>query len=164
MWSDAEKQFLRDNAASMTAKELVSEIWKQFRDKKTPEATRGMCRSMGFLPKVDERNRWTKTELDFLSKNRHRRVKELSKHLGRGEKAITVKIHSQGFLYGRMERVTPWMTTMVENIPGKGKSIYDISTELHQAGRKVEIESNGQKEMAVFCRERGKYVKEMDRS
>lgn len=157
MWNDTEKQFLRDSAESMTAKELAYEIGKRFGARKSVEAVRSMGKSMGILPKRADRNHWTEVELDYLSKNRHKRVKELSRHLGRGEKAIRVKIHSQGFLYGRMKRVTPWMTTMMEKIPNMGKSIYSISTELHQAGRKVEIEQNAQKKMAVFCRERGGY-------
>ena len=157
MWSDAEKQFLKDNAETMTAKELAAEIWKHFGIRKSVDTVRGMCKSAGIVPKRADRNRWTEVELDYLSKNRHKRVKELSRHLGRGEKAITIKIHKQGFLYGRMKRVTPWMTTMMETIPDVGKSIYDISIELHQAGRKVEIEQNARKQMAVFCRERGNY-------
>lgn len=160
-WTEAERQFLRDNAESMNAEELVASI-PTAGNRKSVQAVRSMCRRMGFKPRSDDKRRiWTDDELAYLRENCHSNIDALCEHLGRTKNAIKSKLYSKSYGFVEMKRVTPWVSTILEPIPDTGKSLYEISEELWLDGKSVSVEKNRSSgKMAVFCRERGFYARQ----
>lgn len=157
-WSDAGKQYLVDNAATMTAQELATGVQPLVGDK-TVEAIRSMCKVMGFKPKYmlrhkDGKNAWSDEELNYLDINAEKPITELMRHLGRPYKSITSKLFALRNTSEGMKQVTPFMDTMVETIPDLGISIYELSCELYNSGKRVEVKQRRDAKMALFCNKR----------
>jgi len=151
-WTYAEEQFLRDNSASCTIKQLTMALVAHTGIEKSPETVRFRCKKLGLPSPVDGRRAWTDDELEYLHDNRDEPLNELCSVLDRSEKSVKSQLYNKTFVY-EMKQVTPWRQTMLEKIDELGKSIYDVACEMWQGGKVIEVKQNDGM-MAVFCRER----------
>jgi len=153
-WTPQQEQLLIEQHEYMTAKELSNALRLRFGVEKKPEAIRARCKKLGFSPMSASRHNWTEEEERFLQMNQDDMTnREIASHLNIPESAVRTKRYKPSMIY-EMKRVTPWHARMLEKIDGLGKSIYDISCELYEAGTLVEVRSDGHGKMAVFSRER----------
>jgi hypothetical protein len=154
-WEEEEEEFLRENGATMTVRELHEGLRPVSDGLKSNETIRAKCKTMGIKPLQDGRRPWTDKEVEFLEKNRNQMsTPELATALNRTYRSVVAKCRvvpaGPEFI---MKRITPWMSSMLTPLPGNEKSIYDLSMELYEAGKRVEIVEKGQK-LALMCKVR----------
>jgi len=147
-WSDKAKQYLLDNAATMTVMQLVRGLKDSLGIDKSRDAVYLMCYQLNTKPKSNVKGRWSDEEIQFLKDNySHMTYKELSKALGRTDQSVRCKIRK---VQSTLEQVTPWMDTMLAWVRDK-KSICDMSIELHDSGHRVDVRTNAKGKFALFA-------------
>lgn len=140
----------------MTVKELAEGLKNVSSTARHIENVRMRCKAMDLTPKsARDYHNWTREEEDYLRKSYNRiGYDKMAAHLGLPKKKVTAKAEKMRLRYGEMERVTPWMDSMLVKIKDTGKTLYDLSIELFDMGRKVSVEENANGKLAVFSRVR----------
>jgi hypothetical protein len=154
--TDGEKKYLQENAAEMTIKVLTVSIQHLSPRPRNEESIRYYCKRLGVRAKSDGRHTWTEAEENKLMPlyKRHG-LRKTARLMGLSEKSIQAKVIQRKKAIRRKQH-TPWMASMLDIIEDAGKSIYDLSLELHfQKGKRVEIVENDEGQLALLTIERG---------
>jgi hypothetical protein len=106
----------------------------------------------GISLETRQKHKWLPEEEAYIRKSYgKKKTSVMSRELDRPYRIVSAKVHR---LFpqpksGEWKIITPWMSSMLERIENIGKSIYDLSLELHEQKIPVEIVEDGNGMMAL---------------
>ena len=154
-WSDVEKEYVKKNAKSMSAKELADGLTERYSSQKSTNTVREMAKKLGIPPRGSGgRHNWTTKELEFVDQNKDTMsIGEMANKLRVGAKSVKARMYKQNN-NKQMTQVSPWVANMLRPILNGGLSLFDLSCQMQKQGKIVEIRNNNEHLMALFSRDR----------